>query len=185
MGSQSDKKPGNFSNSPRKSRRRSVQTLDALGAVEAEAQRLEEERIAAERKAAQEAMVACYIFCNFVSNFGYFGKCWEARSRLYRRWILQVNTKYSSEWRIFRWKASDEIYKIHEKQSIFSGNVVIFMLHFVELLSTFRRLSRKSRNVLQYNFGSWRLIIPGHLEIWNQISEIWNLTCSKSEMRAH
>ena len=70
MGSQSDKKPGNFSNSPIKSRRRSVQTLDALGAVEAEAQRLEEERIAAEKKAAQDAMVARYIFCNFVSNFG-------------------------------------------------------------------------------------------------------------------
>ena len=51
-----------------------MQTLDALGAVEAEAQRLEEERIAAEKKAAQDAMVARYIFCNFVkqfvSNFG-------------------------------------------------------------------------------------------------------------------
>ena len=40
------------------------------------------------------------------SNFWrFFGKLWEARSRLYRNESLQVNS---------RWKALDEIYKIYK-----------------------------------------------------------------------
>ena len=46
-----------------------------------------------------------YVFSNFYSNFWLiFGKLCEARSRLYRSRILQVNT---------RLKALDEIYKIY------------------------------------------------------------------------
>ena len=46
-----------------------------------------------------------YVFSSFSSNFWLiFGKLWEARSRLYRSRILQVNT---------RWKALNEIYKIY------------------------------------------------------------------------
>ena len=49
--------------------------------------------------------VQAYVFSNFFSNFWpIFGKFLEARSRLYRRQILQVNT---------RLKALDEIYKIY------------------------------------------------------------------------
>ena len=40
-------------------------------------------------------------FCNF---FEYFAIFWQARSRLYRNQILQVNT---------RWKALAEIYTMH------------------------------------------------------------------------
>ena len=45
------------------------------------------------------------FFSSFYSNFWLiFGKLWEARSRLYRSRILQVNT---------RWKALSEIYTMH------------------------------------------------------------------------
>ena len=43
-----------------------------------------------------------YVFSNFFSNFWLIaGKLWEARSRLYRRQSLQVNSKYvfESSWR--------------------------------------------------------------------------------------
>ena len=46
-----------------------------------------------------------YVYSNFFSNFWlFFGKLWEARSRLCRSRILQVNT---------RWKALEEIYKMY------------------------------------------------------------------------
>ena len=49
-------------------------------------------------------MVRSYVFSHFCSNcWLIFRKFWEARSRLYRSQMLQVN---------IRWKALDEIYKI-------------------------------------------------------------------------
>ena len=54
---------------------------------------------------AREPGRQAYVFSNFCSNFWLiFGNLFEARSRLYRRQILQVNT---------RLKALDEIYKIY------------------------------------------------------------------------
>ena len=44
-----------------------------------------------------------------------------------------------------------------------------------------RRFSTKCWKILQQKFGILR--IPGSLEIWNQISGIWNWNRSKSEMR--
>ena len=49
------------------------------------------------------ARVGPMLFLTFYSNFFFsnfwlmIGKLWEARSRLYRRQILQVNTEYSFE----------------------------------------------------------------------------------------
>ena len=48
-----------------------------------------------------------YVFSSLYSNIWllvFFGKLWEARSRLYRSQILQINT---------RWKALAEIYTMH------------------------------------------------------------------------
>ena len=40
---------------------------------------------------------AAYVYSDFFSNFWLiFGKLWEARSRLYRRRILQVNSHFSA-----------------------------------------------------------------------------------------
>ena len=73
---------------------------------------------AAERRFAVED----YAFSNFYSNFDsnvysnfwlFFGNLREARSRLYRRRILQVNT---------RLKALDEIYKIYTYASFGEKN---------------------------------------------------------------
>ena len=48
---------------------------------------------------------SAYDGSNFSNSWRFFGKLWEARSRLYRNESLQVNS---------RWKALDEIYKIHK-----------------------------------------------------------------------
>ena len=46
----------------------------------------------------QVLLVEAYVHSNFFFNvWTMFGKLREARSRLYRRRILQVNTKYSFE----------------------------------------------------------------------------------------
>ena len=50
------------------------------------------------RRLSSVMRLSIYVFSNF---WLIFGKLWEARPRLYRRQILQVNTKYSCEssWR--------------------------------------------------------------------------------------
>ena len=69
------------------------------------------------------AEVIAYVFSNFSNFWLILGKLWEARSRLYRRQMLQVNNKYSfeSSWRdlqdllTFAPSESDKITAPHSK----------------------------------------------------------------------
>ena len=60
-------------------------------------------------------------------------KLYRARSLLYRRQILQVNTRWNS----YRWKALDEIYKIYMLLHRSDLNISDFFRFFGKNLQTF------------------------------------------------
>ena len=65
-----------------------------------------------------------------------FGRLWEARSRLYRRRTLQVNSKYSFERKKgeTRLKALDEIYKIYTYASFWRKEPKLHEITLMRLL---------------------------------------------------
>ena len=63
------------------------------------------------------------------------------------------------------------------KLAIFRSIIMTHSRNFADFLEN-------CRTFLQWTFGNLRTVLPRNLKIRNQISGIWNLACSKSEMRA-
>ena len=131
--------------------------------------------------AAPSSSAAACVFSNYYSNVWLiFGVLWEARSRLYRRRFLQVNS---------RWKALDEIYKIY--MLFHRSDPQNYSTILSELLKKYRNIPMlmrhcrifavcfgKCRNIMQcavdiWKFeNTWKFQIWWNLEIWNHIRNL-------------